>query len=271
MISGSTRLIGFVGDPIGQAQSPQKLNAIFARAEVDTVCIPLHLAQGGLEALLKGAAGLKNLDGLIATIPHKFDLAELADELEENAAFSGAANVVRRNGQSWLADLFDGVGFVRGLKKAGFEVRDRSLLLLGAGGAGSAIAGALSKATTGPVTVVDADPLRAKRLIDRLRRNAPEMRVATASVGSDPGGFDIVVNATPLGMREDDPLPVDPARLSPSTLVPEIIMKPKQTRMLVEAERRGCRIHLGHHMLDGQIPDFLRFFGYGDLAVDEEG
>jgi len=268
MISGSTRLIGFIGDPIQQAKSPEKLNAIFDRAGVDTVCVPMHVRQGDLPAFLNGMAGLRNLDGIIATIPHKFDLAALADDLEENAAFVGAANVAKRtDGGRWTAELFDGIGFVQGLEKRGHDLRGKSILLTGAGGAGTAIAGALAKAHTGPLTIVDADEARAAKLAGRLREKAPEMAVTVAPLGADPAGFDVVVNATPMGMGEGDPLPVDPTRLDPASLVVDIIMKPEKTRLLIEAEKQGCRIHPGRHMLDSQLDNFLAFFGHGDLTA----
>lgn len=268
IISGTTRLIGFVGDPVQQARTPEILNSIFEKDGIDAVCVPLNVGNGGIPALLKGAAEIRNLDGLIATIPHKFVIAESADELGPNASFVRVANVIKRVGEThWMADLFDGVGFVEGLRSAGISVDGRSFLLIGAGGGGSAIAGALMQAGAGPLSIADVDASRMRGLVQKLNAFKPDAAVAVDPETVDPGGFDLIVNATPLGMRETDPLPLNPSRLSRTSIVADIIMKPRVTRLLSEAEKRGCRIHLGHHMIDNQIPEFIDFFGYGKTAA----
>jgi len=261
-ISGTTRLYGIVGDPIEQVRSTAVFNDHFAERGLDAVFLPLHVRPDGIKAALAGFAALANLDGLIVTIPHKPAFTALMDKVGPHGRLVGAVNAVRRAPEGgWEGELFDGLGFVEGLRGQGIDPAGLSYLLFGAGGAGGAISGALSGVTPRLVAVVDPIPGRAETLCRKLRADIPDLPIEPAPADTDPAAFDVVVNATPVGMREDDPLPFDPNRLRSGTLVCDAIMKPPVTRLLREAERRGCRIQPGRHMLDGQFPLFLDFFG----------
>lgn len=261
-ISGTTRLYGIVGDPVEQVRSPAVFNAHFAERGVDAVFLPLHVGTAGIEAALAGFAALANLDGLIVTIPHKLAFAALMDEVGPHGRLVGAVNAVRRRpAGGWAGELFDGLGFVEGLRGQGIDPAGLSYLVFGAGGAGAAIAGALLSVAPDRVAIADPVPGRAKELCRKLRTSAPHLAIEPTGPEVAPSAFDVVVNATPLGMKADDPLPVDPGQLRPGMLVCEAVMKPPVTRLLLEAEKRGCRIQPGCHMLDGQFPLFLDFFG----------
>lgn len=261
-ISGTTRLYGIVGDPIEQVRTPTVFNAHCAERSIDAVLLPLHVHPAGVEAALAGFAALANLDGLVVTIPHKLAFAALMDKVGPHGRLVGAINAARRTPDGgWEGELFDGLGFLEGLRGQGIDPTGLSYLVFGAGGAGGAISGALSGVAPSRVALVDPVPGRAETLCRKLRADMPELAIEPAAADTDPATFDVVVNATPLGMREDDPLPVDPDRLRPGTLVCDAIMKPPVTRLLHEAEKRGCRIQPGRYMLDGQFPLFLDFFG----------
>jgi shikimate dehydrogenase len=107
----------------------------------------------------------------------------------------------------------------------------------------------------------------AAALAARLRRHYPAVAVSIA--GNDPAGFQLVVNATPLGMTSDDPLPFDTNRLDPGALVGDVVLGAGVTPLLREAARRGCRTLIGTDMLFEQIPAYLEFFGYGAATADE--
>jgi shikimate dehydrogenase len=261
-ISGTTRLYGIVGDPVEQVRSTAVFNAHFVARGLDAVFLPLHVRAAGVKAALAGFAALANLDGLVITIPHKLTFAALVDEMGPHGRLVGAVNAVRRTpAGGWAGELFDGLGFVEGLRGQGIDPAGLSYLIFGAGGAGGAIAGALSGVAPGRIAVTDPVAGRAEALCRQLEAAVPSLAIAPAAADIDPSAFDVVVNATPLGMQADDPLPVDPGRLRPGMLVCEAVMKPPVTRLLSEAERRGCRIQPGRHMLDGQFPLFLDFFG----------
>lgn len=261
-ISGTTRLYGIVGDPIAQARSPQLFNAHFAERGVDAVFLPLHVLPADAETMFAGFEALANLDGLVITIPHKSAFAALATEVGPHGRRVGAINAMRRIAPGrWEGELFDGLGFVEGLRSQGIDPTGLSYLIFGAGGAGAAITGALLDVAPRRIAITDPMPGRTEALSRRLLSEVPDFAVETVEPDTDPAAFDVVINATPLGMRTDDPLPVDPARLRPGMLVADAIMKPPVTRLLREAEKRGCRIQPGAHMLDGQFAAMLDFFG----------
>lgn len=260
-ISGTTRLFGIVGDPIAQVRAPDSFNAHCRERGIDAVMLPLHVRPDGVTAAFAGFKALANLDGLVITVPHKFAFAELMDDLGPHAARTRAVNAARRNADGrWTGELFDGIGFVEGLRTAGIDPTGKSFLVYGAGGAGTAISSALLDVDPARITVTDTVAEKARSLCRTLRAAASNPPLEAAD-DPDPAGFDIVVNATPLGMKEDDPLPFDPARMAPGAIAAEAVMKPPITPVLREAERRGLRIHPGIHMLDGQMMLFMKFFG----------
>lgn len=259
-ITGRTRLFGIVADPIGHVRTPQVFNARFAGLGADAVLVPFHVAAPQLAAAFEGFRAMRNLGGLVVTVPHKGAAVALCDEVTEAARAVGAVNTVRREPDGRLVgEIFDGEGFVAGLRSQGIEPAGRRVLLAGAGGAANAIAFSLARAAVTRLTVANRTAGRAEDLISRLRAHFPGLDVGLG--GRGPAGHDLVVNATSLGLAPQDPLPVDVEGLRPDQIVADIIMKPEQTPLLVEAARRGCRVHLGRHMLDCQIELMARFMG----------
>jgi shikimate dehydrogenase len=186
---------------------------------------------------------------------------DLVDEVTPTGRIAGACNaiLVRPDG-SLLGDMFDGAGFVRGVQRKGLRLEGSSALVVGCGGVGSAIAASLAAAGVAKMGLYDATSGAAEGLADRLRRHYPALDVRTGS--NDPSGYALVVNATPLGMKEGDPLPMDVSRISPSTLVGEVVMKQEMTPFLSAVAARGCKYQVGTDMLFEQIPAYLEFFGF---------
>jgi shikimate dehydrogenase len=156
--------------------------------------------------------------------------------------------------------MFDGEGFVRGLLRKGCQLKGARVLVVGAGGVGSAIAASLAAAGIGAITLFDARAESAEALGGRIKAHYPSIAVATGS--KDPAGHDVVVNATPMGMNDGDELPVDVLRIAPSTFVGEVVMKSEMTAFLKAVQARGCRFQIGSDMLFEQIPAYLEFFGF---------
>lgn len=251
-ISGNTRLFGIVADPIAQVRTPQVLNAWFQSEGIDGVLVPMHVAREGLPAAFEAFRKMRNLGGFIVTVPHKSEVVALCDEVSESARAIGAVNAVRRDADGRLiGEMFDGLGFLAGLKAEGHDPAGRSVLLLGAGGAAAAIAQALACAGVRRLSIANRTHAKAQAMADGVNASVPG--VLADAVAADPRGYDIVVNATSLGMQEGDALPLDASLLAPSQLVAEIIMKPEMTALLLAAREKGCRIHLGRHMLDHQV------------------
>jgi shikimate dehydrogenase len=263
-ITGATRVYLHLAHPSAHARTPQVMNAEFARRGVDAVAVSADVAPGDLGGFARGLRGWRNLAGLSVTMPHKEALAAHVDELAGPAALIGAVNVVRRESDGRLVGAnTDGAGFIIGLHKAGHELSGRHVLLVGAGGAGRAVAFAVTGAGAAGLTIANRTATRAERLARDIAASYPALTVAAAvAVGPpDPAGHDVVINATSLGMRTGDPLPVAVSRLAPGTLVCDIVTRPPQTRLLAEAAARGCVPHPGLPMLAGQIDLILDFLG----------
>jgi shikimate dehydrogenase len=253
MTSGT--LYAIIGDPVGQARSPEIFNARFAERRIVARMVALEVSPQDFSTLLEGLLGVRNFGGALITVPHKIAAASLAREKSPRVCIAGAANVLRRTPYGWRADLLDGEGFVRGLATQGFGAANRRAAIVGAGGAGLAIAAALLDAGASYVALDDRDPQKAESGVAHLARNYPGRLTKRAPGLED----DLVVNATPAGMKPDDPLPIDLAQLRPDAIVAEVIMKPPITRLLGEASRRGHPVVEGRHMLDGQVDAIWEF------------
>lgn len=258
-LSGATRLYAIVGDPIAQVGSPGLFNAAFRRLGVEAVLVPLHVAPDDLGDLVRMFRRTRNFDGLIVTVPHKIAIAGLIDDIGPMGRRIGAVNAIRKRDGRLAGDNFDGIGFVRGLQARGHALAGRRVLIVGAGGAGRAVAHAVLDEAPAHLRLFDVDPARAEAVAAELRRAAPR---SEADAGApDPAGFDVVINCTSVGMRPDDPFPVAVERLAAGTLVVDIILKPAVTPLLEEAGRRGCLTHAGAPMLEGQVDAICDFFG----------
>jgi shikimate dehydrogenase len=257
-LSGETRLHVIVGDPVAQTKSPAGLTAEFAARGVDAVCVPVHVTAEDFGAFMVAAKRIRNLDGIVVTIPHKFAALSHCDVVSERATVLGSVNVLYRiAGGRWRGDMTDGVAMAAALTKAGCKLAGRRALLVGAGGAGSAVALALLEADVASLAIAEVDTARRNSLIGRLAARYPGKVTAGSS---DPAGFDLVVNATPVGMKPDDPMPVDAARLEPGTCVADLITRPVVTPLLDAARRRGCLIVTGTDMFAvqaGTMADIL--------------
>jgi shikimate dehydrogenase len=260
VIRGTTALIAHIGYPTHAFKAPMIYNPYFEQAGVDAVVVPMGCQASNYAEFLRAVFKLTNIRGALITMPHKVTTVGLLDEMTPAVRISGSCNAVRRGAGGRLqGDMFDGEGFVRGLRRKGCKLDGARVLVAGAGGVGSAIAASLAAAGIGSITVFDVQPAAAEALAVRLREHYPKLAVTAGS--RDPAGHGIVVNATPLGMNDGDPLPVDVDRIAPEAFVGEVVMKQEMTAFLKAAQARGCRFQVGTDMLFEQIPAYLEYFG----------
>jgi shikimate dehydrogenase len=256
--SGATRVIFIVGDPIAQVKSPHGVTEALRERKADCIVVPAHVRPADLDAFFALTERLPNVDGIIVTVPHKFDAARLCPHVTSRAKSIGAANVVRRAADGrWEADMCDGEGYVAGLRKAGCEPRGKRALLVGAGGAGSAIAHALVDAGVASLALHDADAARREALAAKLRAYGS----LVPAVGStDPTGFDLVINATPMGMQSGDPLPVQTDRLDAATFIGDVVTMPPVPPLIAAARARGCGTMTGAGMFEAVRDRLVTFY-----------
>jgi len=268
VLRGTTTIIAHIGDPIAPVKSPMIYNPYFESVGIDAAVVPMGVRAADYPDVLKALFRLTNIRGALITMPHKVTTVALLDESSVAVKIAQSCNALRRTPDGKLqGDLFDGAGFVRALERNGFKTAGARCLVVGTGGVGSAIAAALAAANVAALALDDRNLPAISALADRLRAHYPKLEVTTRN--NDPAGRDLVVNATPLGMNPDDPLPLDVTRLGAKTFVGEVVMKQEVTPLLRAARERGCRTQVGTEMLFEQIPLYLDFFGFGAVSSDE--
>ena len=266
-IDGHTELIAHIGYPTHSFKSPLIYNPYFEKEGINAVVVPMGCQAEHYPAFLKSVFQLTNIRGALITMPHKVTTLGLLDQVSPTVKVAGACNAVKLDAQGRLVgDMFDGAGFVRGVQRKGFELKGKRALVVGTGGVGSAIAASLAAEKISAISLFDIDTAACEALAQRLVNEYPQIRVNTGS--NDPDGHDLVVNATPMGMNEGDPLPVDVSRLAPETFVGEVVMRTEMTAFLQAAHKKGCRIQLGSDMLFEQIPAYLEYFGFQTTTAD---
>ena len=260
-VTGETRLYVVIGDPIAQVRSTHLYNSLAAEGGHDAVFAPLQFSAEDFETAISALRIFRNLAGIIPTIPHKARMLEMVDEARPRARMVGAVNSIRVEPDGrWIGEAFDGVGYVEGLKANGHDPDGKSVQLLGAGGAGASMAFALAEAGISHLRIFDIDGMKAEKVSAGLAEHFPGLGVELGP--PDPKLVDIVANATPVGMRAEDPLPIDPDRLVQGQLVTDMIMKPPVTPLLEAAAAMGCPTVRGYEALKGQASANLAFFGF---------
>lgn len=256
-LNGETRLFPIIGDPIKFVQSPQRLTGGFEARGHNGLCLPMQVARADLDAVMRGLTLTANVDGLLVTMPHKFASFAYCSTASDTAQLLGGVSVMRRNADgTWHGDMLDGVAFVKAQIDHGAQVKDRRALLVGAGAAGSAIAIALLEAGVRELIIHDVDDARVSRLIELIAG----VGMGRASAGSsNPAGCDLVLNATPMGLAENDPLPVPADLLESSMFVGDVIAGHGVTPLLQAAQAAGCKTANGVHMVDAVQEMMLDF------------
>ena len=261
MIRGTTTLIAHIGYPTHAFKSPMIYNPYFEHAGIDAVVVPMGVKVEDFGAAFRAIFKFTNVRGALITMPHKVTSCALVDELSPTALIAGACNaIVLRPDGTLLGDMFDGAGFVRGMLRKGVELDGARALVVGCGGVGCAIAASLAASGVAQIGLFDVHAASAEGLALRLRTHYAALKVSTGF--NDPAGFDVVVNATPMGMNAGDKLPMDVSRIAPTTFVGEVVMKSEMTAFLAAAKARGCSVQIGTDMLFEQIPAYLEFFGF---------
>ncbi len=260
LLNGATRVHFIVGDPIAQVKSPAGVTQACHNRGHNAYVLPAHVAPAQLAAWLAGVSLAQNVDGIIVTVPHKFACFDLCATTSDRAAFLHTVNTMRRNPDGgWHGDMFDGLGFVAAMQDNGCQPEGQKALLVGAGGAGSAIAHALVMAGVSTLAIHDEDVQRRTTLVNRL---ASLNRCSVEHGSADPSGFDIVINATPVGMKVADPYPLDVDKITANMFVGCVITAPAITPLIAAARAKGCGTMTGAHMF-GRVRDLMVDFLLG--------
>lgn len=259
-INGLTQVIAHIGYPTQTFKSPMIYNPYFEAASINALVVPFSSQAPVYPDFLKSVFTCDNVIGALITMPHKVSTINLVDRLTPTAQIAGSCNAVRRGADGKLeGDMFDGEGFVRGIRRKGFIPEGKSALVVGCGGVGCAIAASLAAAGVARLALFDVNPAAAEALAGRLKQHYTDLVVETGS--NDPEGFDLLVNATPLGMYEGDPMPMAVDRIAPTAYVGDVVLQGETTAFLDAVQAKGCTIQVGTDMLFEQIPVYLEYFG----------
>lgn len=259
-IRGTTKLFGCIAHPTDHVRAPSLFNPQFEANGQDAVMVPIDIHPDRLAEGMAGLQAMPNFKGAAVTIPFKMSIASLCDELGPVAKITGAVNAIRFKDGALLGDNFDGAGFVAGLYGEGHSLADKKCLLIGAGGAAHAIAYALSCEPIADLTIYNRTTEKAHELVDAIKSHNKDASLQVAETLSV-GGYDIIIQATPLGLKDGDALPCNPDEISPGTLLCDIIMVPAETALMKAASKRGIACHYGKHMLDYQMALIGAFIG----------
>ncbi|WP_095588152.1 shikimate dehydrogenase family protein [Actibacterium ureilyticum] len=257
-LSGETTLYPIVGHPIAQVRSPRFLTEIFDRRGINAIVPPVNVRPENIHSTLDAFRKMENVGGIVVTLPHKIDALQSCDVVSERAKFVGSVNVIHKDADGrYIADNVDGLGYMDGVKALGFDVADKRALLVGVGGAGSAVAYEILARGAAHLKIAEIDTARRDATIAALDARYP----GKVGIGSDdPTGVDFIANVTPCGMREGDPFPADPTKMNADQFVADSITKPAVTPMLQAARNLGCRTMAGAGMFDAEaerLVDFL--------------
>jgi shikimate 5-dehydrogenase len=256
-LNGETRLFPIIGDPIVYVKSPERLTSGFAARGHNGICIPMQVPEDALEYVMQGLASIPNVDGLLVTMPHKFAAYRYCTTSSKQSRLLQVVSVMRRNADSsWHGDILDGLAFVKAQRDHGAQPQGARVLLLGAGGAGSAIAVALLESGVRELIIHDTNAARVAELLTLV---ADIGHGRTTAGPPDPTNCDLVCNATPMGMAEGDPLPIASDLLTPSMFVGDVIAGHGETAFVSAARAAGCKIANGDHMVEAAQEMMLDF------------
>lgn len=265
MITGNTRVVAIIADPITHVRTPQAFNTLMAERGADAVMVPFHVKPEDFEAFISHVSLIQSLCGLVITIPYKEAVVSCCTGLTDAVKRIGAANIVRIDSaqvagqREKIGHNLDGEGFVGGLVRQGYRFDGKRVYLAGAGGAAKAIAHALAEHGVASIGIYNRNSVRAEQLIAQLQACYPHIDAHLAT--ARPDNYTLAVNSTSLGLGEQDAIPFDIDALAAGTVVAEVVMKIRVTPLLARAQQRGLNIHFGHHMMDAQIERMGIFLG----------
>ncbi|KIL38270.1 shikimate dehydrogenase [Gordoniibacillus kamchatkensis] len=245
-IDSHTIVYGVFGDPVRHSKSPIMLNRAFREAGINAVYAAFHILPAQLGDAVRGVRAL-GFRGINVTIPHKVEVMQYLDEIDEGARVIGAVNTIVNEGGRLVGYNTDGIGYVRSLREeTGMDLAGRRVVLLGAGGAARGVGYALAREGIASLRIVNRTAERAVELAAALSAYADCAGAGMDGAAAAVRDADVVVNTTSAGMHPNvDDVPLDPDLLHSGLIVSDLIYNPLKTRLLAEAERRGAKTHGG--------------------------
>lgn len=275
-IKGSTGLLALIGSPVGHSGSPAMYNFSFRYHNLDYAYMAFDIREDQVKEAI-AALRLLNVRGFNVTMPCKTAVVEYMDELSPAARMAGACNTVVNDNGKLMGHMTDGSGFVLNLKEHGVEVKGKKLVILGAGGAATAIQVECALEGAKALSIFNGNLEKARRNAEKIKAEIPACHVKTARIDdqealkADIAQADILVNATSVGMKPDEngTLITDTGVFRPDLIVTDAVYNPLVTRMMKEAEGAGCTVIGGEGMLLWQGAAAYKLYTGLDMPIDE--
>lgn len=252
MINAQTKLFCVIGHPIKHSKSPDMHNAALEKSGINGCYVAFDIAP---EKLCDFVAGMRamGITGANVTIPHKESIVKYLDGVTKEAEIIGAVNTIFMENGKLIGDNTDGRGFIISLMKdSGFDPKDKKVVVLGAGGASRAVVSKLADEGCSEVAVYDIDGVKSEALAEKVRevtRKKSAVSIKAEELIERAKEADLIVNCTPVGMKETDPVLLPEECFNASQVVYDLIYNPEKTVLLKIAEKRGARVLNGMGML----------------------
>lgn len=260
-ITGKTKIIPILADPIAHVETPRIMNMLLRKANYDAVCVPFQVAAEDLSQCVQSLKLIPTIAGAVVTVPHKMTMAELTQVKGSQAQIIGAVNAIRFDQQRQIhGEMFDGKGFVQGLIHNDVQVdANLKVYMAGAGGVARGIAFALLERGVKTLRVHNRTQDKAEELVKALRAYAPDADIT--AVDENAVDVDLCINATSAGMLGalEHVLPFSIDQLGQGACVAEVVMNPPKTQLLLQAESKGMKTVPGQAMLMAQIGQLAAF------------
>ncbi len=242
-IDSNTEIFGLLGYPVRHSLSPVMHNAAFGELGMNAVYLCFEVRPEDLKEAVGGLKALR-ISGVNITVPHKVEIINLLDGLEDGVKSIGSVNTVKNLEGRLTGFNTDGIGFIKSLREdLSVEPKAKSFFIFGAGGAGRAVSFDLAKKGASKIYLFDAIKMRAEKLVERLKEQFQSCTISLVPQIS-PSTFeavDVIINATPQGMREEDFLLFDLNFVSSKTAIYDLIYNPKETKLIREAKKRRLK------------------------------
>ena len=253
---GTTKIYGCLADPISHVKAPTIFSSIFKEKNIDAVMVPIHINKDNLENVLESLKKIKNFEGLTVTIPHKTSIPYLCDYLEQDAEFTQSVNWIKFDeDRKLIGNNFDGQGFVAGFLGQNFLIKNKKICIFGAGGAAVSIACSLARQKISLLKIINRSFKKSKELMRKIKAIDKNLIVEIIDYKDNYiiSDCDILINATSLGLHNNDKLPFDISKTSPNSVIADVIMQPSETELLKKAKSLGRSVHYGKYMIESQI------------------
>ena len=253
---GTTKIYGCLADPISHVKAPTIFTSIFKEKNINAVMVPIHVDKDNLQNVLGSLKKIKNFEGMTVTIPHKTSIANLCDYLDQDAKFTQSVNWIKFDkDRKLIGNNFDGQGFINGFLTQNLPIKNKKFCIFGAGGAAVSIACSLASQKIKSLKIINRNLEKANMLMKKLKVIDKNLfvEVDIYNDNSPLYDFDIIINATSLGLYKNDKIPFDVSKTSSKAIIADIIMQPLETELLKKAKDLGRPVHYGNYMIESQI------------------